>query len=817
MAVAHDYVRKGVGYWLTMLLALLILLIGAFLFAGGIILIGLGGSPYYAFAGLLLIVTSWLMFSGRQVAIWVYAITFLFTLVWALYESGFNGWAQVPRLLGPVILFVLILFTTPVLRALGPLDWPAPRMGSGVAGAAIIVVAALFGVPFLLHHGTVLAEDDAVTAATPMPIDATGTAGKDWPVYGGSNYAARYSSLGQITVQNAGQLEQVWKYETGDLPENRPDKDKLKDKYSPETTPIKVGDYLYLCSARDIILSVHAASGLEAWRYDPQISDDNIPYGATCRGVAYYSVPNAVPGQACANRIVEGTMDARLLEVDAATGEPCADFGRNGQVNLLKGIGKTVPGWYGVNAPPMIVRNVIVTGAQVQDGMDEDAPSGVIRGYDATSGKFLWAWDMGRPDTTAEPGPGETYTRGTPNMWTAAAGDDKLGLVYVPLGNSSVDYYGGNRKDYENQYNSSIVAIDVTTGKPVWHFQTVHYDVWDYDLGSQPSLVDFPTGSGTVPALILSSKQGEIYVLDRRNGKPLFPVVERVVPKTGSVEPDKLSNTQPFSGYANVVGPVIKESDMWGATLLDQLFCRIQYRQANYFGQYTPPSVDKPFIEYPSYNGGSDWGSVAVDQQAGILIVNYNNMANYDELLTREEADKRGWRAIDDVGGADTGSDQEAAVQKNSPYGNLINSGWKVPYVGTLCTQPPYGGIRAIDLKTGKTLWDHPFGDARANGIFGIPLMLPINIGTPNNGGALITAGGLVFIAATTDNVFRAFDIKTGKVVWSTQLPAGGQANPMTFEAGGKQIVAIFAGGHHFMKTPVGDDLLAYALPDKDQ
>jgi quinoprotein glucose dehydrogenase len=304
-------------------------------------------------------------------------------------------------------------------------------------------------------------------------------------------------------------------------------------------------------------------------------------------------------------------------------------------------------------------------------------------------------------------------------------------------------------------------------------------------------------------------------VLDRRTGKPLFPVTERVVPKTGSVEPDRLSNTQPFSGYANVVGAVIKESDMWGATLLDQLYCRIQYRQANYYGQYTPPSVDKPFIEYPSYNGGSDWGSVAVDQQAGILVVNYNNMANYDQLVTREEADRRGWRAIDDVGGADTGSDEEAAVQKNSPYGNLINSGWKVPYVGTLCTQPPYGGIRAIDLKTGKTLWDHPFGDARANGVFGIPMLLPIRIGTPNNGGAVITAGGLVFIAATTDNVFRAFDLKTGKLVWSAALPAGGQANPMTFEVNGKQIVAIFAGGHHFMKTPVGDDLIAYALPDK--
>jgi quinoprotein glucose dehydrogenase len=252
---------------------------------------------------------------------------------------------------------------------------------------------------------------------------------------------------------------------------------------------------------------------------------------------------------------------------------------------------------------------------------------------------------------------------------------------------------------------------------------------------------------------------------------------------------------------------------MWGATLMDQLWCRIQFRQANYFGQYTPPSADKPFIEYPSYNGGSDWGSVAVDEKDGILVANYNDMPNFDQLVPRAQADKLGWKAIDDLGGADT-KGEEAAVQKGAPFATLINAGWKVPFTGLLCKQPPYGGIRAIDLKTGKTIWDHPLGDARANGPFGLPTYLPITIGTPNNGGPLITAGGLVFIAATTDNVFRAFDIKTGKEVWSTQLPAGGQATPMTFEEDGKQVVAIFAGGHHFMKTPVGDYLMAYALPD---
>jgi quinoprotein glucose dehydrogenase len=357
---------------------------------------------------------------------------------------------------------------------------------------------------------------------------------------------------------------------------------------------------------------------------------------------------------------------------------------------------------------------------------------------------------MGRPGVTTEPAEGETYTRGTPNMWTAAAGDDELGYVYVPLGNSAVDYFGGNRKDYENEYSSSLVALDVTTGQPVWKFQTVHYDVWDYDLGSQPTLFNYPGDSGPVPALVLPSKQGQIYVLDRRSGKPLVPVDERPVP-TGGVEPDKLSPTQPFTTYNSVVGPNLTEADMWGMTPFDQLWCRIQFHQASYQGQFTPPTADKPFIEYPSYNGGMDWGSVAVDEASGILITNSSDMPNYDQLIPRADADRMGWRAIDDLGGTFTG-DVDASPQKGAAYAAEINAGWKVPWTGLLCKEPPYGGLRAIDLKTGKE-------------------------------------------------------------VWSVKLPAGGQANPMTFEVDGKQVIAMFAGGHHFMETPVGDYLVAYALP----
>ncbi|MGN6489629.1 MAG: membrane-bound PQQ-dependent dehydrogenase, glucose/quinate/shikimate family, partial [Devosia sp.] len=770
--------RRGIGYWLTMLLGVVVGLTGLILGAGGLWLATLGGSWYYLITGLALIVTAWLIFRRERSAIYLYLAIFAVTVVWSVLEARGNGWAYVPRLGAPIILLILMLLASRVLRA-HPLG-VSNRVRSGATATAAFTLIGGLALSVGLHHDPAAAQQATapVVPAVPAPAATAAAAdlqvGQDWPVYGGTDHALRYSPLNEITPENVGSLKEVWTYRTGDLPKS----DKMKDKYSPETTAIKVGDTLYLCSAMNIVLAVDAGSGKEKWRYDPHVSEGNVPYGATCRGVAYYAQPNANPEQACATRIIEATMDAKLLAVDAENGQPCADFGRDGAVNLLDGIGRTVPGWYGVNAPPMIVRNVVVTGAQVQDGQDEDAPSGVIRGYDAVSGKFLWAWDMGRPGNTAEPAPGETYTRGTPNMWTAAAGDDELGYVYLPLGNSSVDYFGGNRKDYENKFSSSLVAVDVTTGQPVWHFQTVHYDIWDYDLGSQPTLFDYPGDNGPIPALMLPSKQGELYVLNRRTGEPLTPVEEHKVP-TGGVEPDHLSPTQPFSTYANVVSPNLTEADMWGMTPFDQLWCRIQFHQASYQGRYTPPTADKPFIEYPSYNGGMDWGSVAIDEQNGILITNYNDTPNYDQLIPRAEADKRGWHAIDDLGGIDTGND-EASPQKGAPYAALINAGWKVPWTGLLCKQPPYGGIRAIDLKTGKTLWDHPLGDARGNGPWGLKSHLPIQIGTPNNGGPLITAGGLVFIGATTDDMFRAFDIKTGKEVWSVKLPAGGQANPMT-------------------------------------
>ncbi|SKA20886.1 pyrroloquinoline quinone-dependent dehydrogenase [Consotaella salsifontis] len=636
--------------------------------------------------------------------------------------------------------------------------------------------------------------------------------GADWPFWGGGPQARRYSPLSQITPENVKNLEKAWTYRSGDMPT-----EKTEGKYSPENTPLKVGNVLYLCSPMNIMIAIDAASGKEVWRYDPKVSPDAIPYGASCRGVSYYQVPDAAETQACAARVIEGTIDARLIAVDAKTGKPCEDFGEGGQVDLWEGIGEKVPGWYSVTASPAIVRGIVVTGAQVKDGQAENAPSGVVRGYDAVTGKLAWAWDLANPELTGMPPEGQTYTRGTPNMWTTATGDEELGYVYLPLGNSSVDYWGGNRSEAENEWSTSLVAIDVTTGKPVWRFQTVRYDLWDYDLGSQVSLIDFPKDGGTVPAVMLPSKQGDIYILDRRTGESLVPMKEIKVPG-GGVEPENLSPTQPASGYHTLRKRDLVESDMWGVTPLDQLVCRIQFRLASYDGIFTPPTSDRHWIEYPGYNGGSDWGSMAVDPEKGIIIANYNDVPNYNRLLTRDEAEKRNLKPInEEESGGKAGSNAEGAgdAQAGAPYAIDVNAGWRAPFTGIPCKKPPLGGIQAIDLATGKTLWDRPLGEARRNGPFGIPSYLPLSIGTPNNGGPVVTAGGIVFIAAATDDLIRAIDVKTGETLWTDTLPAGGQATPIVYEADGREYLVIMAGGHHFMETPVGDYYIAYALPEQ--
>jgi quinoprotein glucose dehydrogenase len=787
--------QTGFGGVAVRALGLLLLLIGVVLIGGGAWLLALGGSAYYLVAGIALVISGALIAQLKLSGAVLYAAVFLATVLWAIWEAGLNGWALVPRVIPPAVLLVLVIASLPVLS-------PDRGRKMALSGLAAFIIIGVVG-------GAVVANANRAQIQSPVPAPVAGQGAAvsgDWIAYGGTHDAQRFSALTQINRDNVGQLERAWTFRTGALPE----------KFGAETTPLKIGDSVFLCSAMNKLFALDARDGKQRWAYDPKVSEEAVPYTAACRGVTHFVQPGAAPDQICASRIIEGTLDGRLIAVDARTGAPCPGFGQNGQVDIKIGMGEVVPGMVSITSAPVIVRGVIVTGHQVLDGQKRWAPSGVIQGYDAVTGQMRFAWDMMAPDIAMLPPAGRTYTLGTPNMWTTATGDDALGLVYLPMGNSAADYYSSSRRPAEKQFSTSLVALDVMTGKPAWHFQTVHVDVWDYDLGSQATLADFPTANGVVPAVILPSKQGEIYVLDRRTGRPLVGVQERPAPR-GGVEPEQRAKTQPFSLYHTLRKADLTERDMWGMSPIDQMICRINFKRASYTGIYTPPTTDRHWIEYPGYNGGSDWGGIAMDPRRGVIIANYNDMPNYNRLVPRAEADKRGWfpRGDPREKTKSTGAEGAGDPMTGVPYAIDVNPGWRMPGTGMLCKRPPYGGIRAIDFKTGKTLWDRPFGTALRNGPFGIPSMLPIDIGTPNNGGSVVTAGGLIFIAAATDNLIRAIDIETGKTVWSDTLPAGGQANPMVYEQDGRQYLVIMAGGHHFMETPKGDYVIAYALPQR--
>jgi quinoprotein glucose dehydrogenase len=789
--------------WAVRVLGGLLVLIGVVLALGGAWLVAVGGSAYYVLAGIGLIAAGALLIALRVAGVWVYAIVFAATFIWALWEVGLDGWGLIPRLFGPAILMLLVLAAGAALAA-----EPLWRRRSALAAGAFLVASLIFGVVVYIAG--------APPAAAPLPAARFAVAdpspmrpGADWPAYGGSYAAQRYSPLAQITPANVSHLERAWLFHTNDLPSAY-----AEDTYGAENTPLKVGERLYVCTPKSLVYALDAGSGRQLWRFDPHVSDEWIPYTAACRGVAYYVVPGAAPADPCATRIIWGTLDGRLIAADARTGQACAGFGQNGQVDIKTGMGPVTPGMVSINSAPTIVRGVVVTGHQVLDGQRRDAPSGVILGYDAVTGALRWAWDMQRPDLTGLPPAGDMFTRGTPNMWTTATGDETLGLVYLPMGNTAGDYWSSSRGPLERQFSSSLVALDVTTGKPAWKFQTVHMDVWDYDLGSQGTLVDYPTAAGPVPAIIVPSKQGDLYVLDRRTGRPLTPVREEPAPQ-GGVEPAMRARTQPHSLFHTLRKADLTERSMWGMSPIDQMACRIQFRLAAYRGFYTPPETKRRWVEYPGYNGGSDWGGIAVDPVRGVIVANYNDMPNYNRLIPRAEADRKGWAPRGQSRGGKLGEGAEGAgdPQVGDPYAIQVNAGWRLPFTKLLCKEPPYGGLRAIDLKTGRTLWDRPLGTARRNGPFNIASHLPFHIGTPNNGGAVVTAGGLIVIAAATDDLIRAVDLKTGKTVWQDHLPGGGQATPMTYDVAGRQYLVIMAGGHHFMQTPVSDALVAYALP----
>lgn len=524
-------------------------------------------------------------------------------------------------------------------------------------------------------------------------------------------------------------------------------------------------------------------------------------FAATCRGVSYYDAQR--PLVECSTRILFGVADNRLMALDAQTGRLCRSFGHNGAVNLTEGLGTIPPGIAFPTSPPAIVRGMAMISGWVTDGDHVGEPSGAVRAYDAVTGALRWVWDSGRAEPQKPLAPGAIYTKGAPNAWGVFSGDEQLGLLYIPTGNSTPDYYGAPRTSEAERYSSSVVALDVATGKPRWSAQLIHHDLWDYDVGAQPVLVDLPVGAERRPALIAATKTGQFFVLDRRNGLPLFPVTERPVPQ-GAAPGDHTAATQPFSSFQNVAGERLSESRMWGATPFDQLWCRVAFRQARYDGAFTPPGLGMA-LHFPGSAGGVNWGSVAVDTARGLMITDHLFMPDIVRMYPRDrikEARRVNPNAI-------------LFPMKGTPYvatREFFRNPIGVPYL-----QPPYGKVSAFDLKTGKAVWSHALGTAYRAGPFGLESHLPIRMGAPLFGGSVTTAGGLIFIGASQDRRFRALDTGNGRELWSAPLPGIGAASPMTYVAprSGRQYVVIASGNHSELGGPdTPDTLMAYALPD---
>ncbi|WP_204848450.1 glucose/quinate/shikimate family membrane-bound PQQ-dependent dehydrogenase [Rhodopila globiformis] len=781
----------------VLMTAIVVVLIGLCLAAGGGWLIALGGSPYYICTGIALILTGILLFRARAAALWVYTVILLGTLLWAIWEAGVDFWPLVPR--GDVLVLIGIWLLTPwVSRRLygGSL---APRMA--LLGTLILSFAVLGASLARSPH-----DKDGTLAMTNAPAGGTEPLASqpkgDWQAYGGSGFGDRYAPLDQITPANVGRLKVAWTFRTGDM---RGPNDPVET--TMEVTPIKANHMVYLCSPHQIVFALDAGTGTLKWKFDPHVQDSPAFQHLTCRGVSYHETkPGAVTAsgqpapQDCPRRIFLGTNTGGLYALNADTGAPCESFGTHGRVDLNVNMPYAEPGFYEVTSPPVAAEKILIVGGSVIDNWSTKEPSGVIRGYDVYTGALVWAWDAGNPNHNEIPKEGQTYTPASPNSWSVSSADEKLGLVYVPLGEPDPDEWGGDRSAQQEQFDSSLVALEIATGKLRWMFQNVHHDLWDMDFPSQPSLVDVNTAQGMVPAVYIPAKTGNIFVLDRRDGKLIVPAPEKPVPQ-GAAPGDHLSPTQPFSELSFRPRAPLDGAMMWGTTPFDQLACRIEFHRLRYQGPFTPPSTQGTLV-YPGNLGMFEWGGVAVDPVRQIIVANPMSVPFVSTLIPRG-------RKNPSIPPASMKPGQEEGTQPmfGTPFGVTLNA-FMSP-IGVPCMQPPWGFIAGLDLKTNKIVWQHPVGTTRDSS----PLPVAMRIGMPMLGGPMVTAGGVAFLTSTADYFIRAFDVGSGRQLWEDRLPAGGQSTPMTYSEGGRQFVVTADGGHGSFGTKLGDYIIAYALP----
>ncbi len=835
--------------------------VGAYLLWYGGQLLMLGGSFAYALSGIALLATTFFLIMRKPLGALIYAGIVVLWVVLSILEAGVDFLALLPRLAAWLV--VGLWFLTPWHRAAMGKTPETPINAGGLwvglataAGAVLLIVGAVQGYPVVEGTKNEVAAGPAVT---------------DWRHYGGVPEGQRFAQITQINVENVGGLKEAWRQRTG-------------VGYDFKQTPQMANGLVYICTAGNTLLAYDSDTGEKRWEYDTKTEvpgglDRASTFARTCRGVGYHEAPADYTGE-CAKRIITGTVDARLIAVDALTGRLCPSFGFDGSVNLVSGLGRSPLGNFMVTSTPLIAGDKIVVGGWVTDNQQIGNPSGVLRAYDAITGAFAWAWDMGNPGYNGLPDEGGEYTRGTPNVWSNTSYDPQLNLVYAPTGNSSPDYFDGDLRSKEAEENaSSIVAIDAATGQRRWVYQTVHRDIWDYDVPSQPVLVNIrKNGEGElIPAVAGPTKRGEIFLLDRRTGVPIYDTPEVAVPQ-GPAKGEVVTATQPFSSLPHFRDDRI-EQDMWGLTPLDQLHCRLEFKKMRYEGLFTPPMEGGGgyglaedtwggTFQYPGNAGGFNWGSVAVDADNGLLIGAPMLMGNRIVLRSLEAraadakrtADRRAEQAAKKgtppgapagggpAAGARPGGGPVAPGARGAPgaagsqvfdQNRVLYRGDTAPFMSTWrlplpffnastdlpCFEPPFSQIGVIDLNTNKLLWKRAIGSLKESGPFGIPLGLSAQVGTPVQAGVMATRGGLIFDGGAMDSTFRAFDLRTGEVKWESPLPGSAHATPMSYVGkNGKQYVIITIPNPSWRyPRSTGDEptddqggyVIAYALPDQ--
>jgi len=621
------------------------------------------------------------------------------------------------------------------------------------------------------------------------PLRAAPVSTDDWPVYGHDAGGMRYSPLADITRANVSRLQVAWTFHTGNISTGRG----FQPRSGFEATPIVVEGTMYLSTATNRIVALDPETGQLRWEYDPKVQQaGDYGDGLISRGVAMWADASGL-NRACGRRIFEATLDARLVAVDAATGKPCAGFGSDGQISLTD-VPRFRAGAYHMTSPPAVVDDVVVVGSAINDNQRADAPSGVVRAFDARTGALRWSWDPIPANTDTGD---RVWKTGAANAWAPLAVDPARHLVFVPTGSASPDHFGGLRLG-DNKWANSVVALRAATGALVWGFQLVHHDLWDYDSAAAPLLATLSRNGRQVPVVVQGNKSGFLFVMNREDGAPAFPVEERPVPSS-DVPDEVASRSQPFPTAVPAVTPQrMTANDAWGPTPDDRDACRRMMEGLRNDGVFTPPSL-RGTLFYPGNLGGMNWSGYAFDPGRSLLIVNTNNLPAKVQLIPREQMADR--NRVREPG------DYDAML--GTPYVMLrrfLQSPSHLP-----CSPPPWGVLSAVDLQRGRLQWQVPIGSMRDFGGShpGVP------DGSLTLGGPIVTAGRLIFIAGAVDSYLRAFDVDTGKEVWKGQLPFPGHATPMTYKvrATGKQYVVVAAGGHaKVSEEPAGDALVAFAV-----